>query len=159
MIALSKNAGELKYEIIQECTHHGPLLTKPCFFIEIGSALSEWTNREAGEAIAKTIMQVLTVDVPAARAAVGVGGLHHTPNFKDIIINSDIAVGHVCPKYNLAYLNKDMLRQAIEKTEEKVVLILVDWKGLGTEKERIMGFVKEVSQELGIRWMKTKELK
>ncbi len=159
MIALSKNAAELKYEIIQECTHHGPCIKKPCFFIEIGSAVEEWTNREAGEAIARTIMQVLQSEVAVARAAVGIGGLHHTPNFKGIILTSDIAIGHVCPKYNLENLNREMLLQAIEKTQEKVELIIVDWKGLGAEKERVAELVKEISSEKKIEWVKTKELK
>jgi D-aminoacyl-tRNA deacylase len=159
MIALAKNAAELKYEIIQECTHHGPYITKPCFFIEIGSAVEEWTNRQAGEVIAETIIEVLQSELPKARAAVGIGGLHHTPNFKEIVLISDIAVGHVCPKYNLPFLNKEMLLQAIEKTVEKVEFIVVDWKGLGTEKERVVELVKQVASEKNIEWMKTRELK
>ena len=36
LVELSKER-ELNYEVIQECTHHGPFISKPCMFIEIGS--------------------------------------------------------------------------------------------------------------------------
>ena len=31
-----------KYKLTLECTHHGPLIEKPCVFIEIGSTETEW---------------------------------------------------------------------------------------------------------------------
>ena len=36
------------YELTLECTHHGPLIDKPCIFIEIGSTENEWKDRKAG---------------------------------------------------------------------------------------------------------------
>ena len=48
------------YEIIQECTHHGPYLAKtPCMFIEIGSSEKQWPDKEAGNIIAKTIISII----------------------------------------------------------------------------------------------------
>ncbi len=159
MIALEKNAPAMNYEIIQECTHHGPYLTKPCFFIEIGSSIEEWKNRAAGEVIAKTIIEVLQHEPPKARACLGIGGPHHTPNFKKIILKTNIAIGHTCPKYNLQNLDKEMILQAVEKTLPRVELIAVDWKGLGQEKQKIIGILDDIKSELGIEWKKTKELK
>jgi len=49
---LDRSAGE--FEVVQECTHHGPFIKKPCMFIEIGSNEEQWQNKEAGNAIAKT---------------------------------------------------------------------------------------------------------
>ena len=48
----------LNYEVSFECTHHGPLIEKPCCFIEIGTSEEQWNNKTAAEVIAKTIMQV-----------------------------------------------------------------------------------------------------
>ena len=45
-ILLELEKSNIDYEKIQEVTHHGPFLQKPCLFIEIGSTLSEWTNKE-----------------------------------------------------------------------------------------------------------------
>ena len=42
----------------------------------------------------------------------------------------------------LPYLTEEILIEAIEKTQEKVDFILLDWKGLGTEKTRIINLLK-----------------
>ena len=44
-----------------------------------------------------------------------------------------------------------MLKQAIEKTYEKVDFVLLDWKGLGKEKQRI----KSILEELNIEYKRT----
>ena len=143
------------FESVQEATHHGPNSTKPLLFIEIGSSDKEYANSEAGRIIAETIIELLTFKPKDGISAVGIGGLHHTPNFKKIQINTDIAVGHICPKYALDSLNKEMLLQAIEKTIPKPQLIILDWKGLGEHKERIRQLAEEVSKELNLKVMKT----
>lgn len=143
----------LGFEVIQECTHHGPYMEKPCMFIEIGCNEEQWKDKKAAEVIADVINYLTTTNIKKYNAAVGIGGLHHTPNFKKIIIDTDIAIGHVCPKYNLQNLTKDMLKQAIEKTDEKVELVILDWKGLGDHKEKI----KEIVDEIDIEYKKTKE--
>ena len=74
-------------------------------------------------------------------------------NFKKIQLQSDIAIGHVCPKYNLPNLDKEMILQALEKTTPKANLIIVDWKGMGEHKERIVNILNEI----GIEWKKTKD--
>jgi len=151
---LEKKSADLHYEAIQECTHHGPQLSTPSFFIEIGSSLKEWQNKNTGKIIANTIMELLEMKIPSYKTAVGIGGLHHTPSFKKIVLNTNIAIGHVCPKYNLHALDEKMLMQALEKTEPKANLVLVDWKGLGEHKEKVLELLKKVSVE----WKKTKEI-
>lgn len=135
------------YEIIQECTHHGPYLEKPAMFIEIGSSEEQWKNPVAGKIIAKTIISLLANPVEKSRVAFGIGGLHHTPNFKKVMRMHDIAFGHVCPKYNLQNLNKEMILQAIKKTQPAVDCIILDWKGLSQEKQRILDLLKELNLE------------
>jgi D-aminoacyl-tRNA deacylase len=135
------------YEIIQECTHHGPYLEKPTMFIEIGSSEEQWKNPEQGRIIAKTIISLLTNPVEKSKVAFGIGGLHHTPNFKKVMRIHDIAFGHVCPKYNLQNLDKEMIHQAIAKTQEPLDYIILDWKGLGQEKQRILDLLKELNLE------------
>ena len=142
-ILLELEKSNIDYEKIQEVTHHGPFLQKPCLFIEIGSTLSEWTNKEAGEIIATTIMNVLQKPTKKYKIAVGLGGLHHSPIFKKVILRTDITIGHICPKYMLENLDIEMLKQAIEKNVEKVDLILLDWKGLGQYKQKVLDLVKE----------------
>ncbi len=151
MKILEVKAEELHYEVIQEVTHHGPDLNVPSFFIEIGSSISEWQNKKAGELIANTIVELLEMKIPECKTAVGIGGLHHMPSFKKIILGDEIAIGHCCPKYNLENLDKEMLAQAMNKTVPKAELVIVDWKGVGSYKEKI----KEMLE--GILWKKTKD--
>jgi len=138
--------GDLIYDVVQEVTHHGPYLQKPCMFIEIGSDIPSWKDSSAHTVIAKTIISALK-DKSEFVTSVGVGGLHTTPNFKKIIFDSDIALGHVCPKYMIDSFDLDMLQQAIERTVPKATLIILDWKGLGAgNKDR----VKEICEASGL---------
>ncbi len=147
LIFLEKN-NAIGFDVVQECTHHGPYLEKPCFFIEIGSTEEEWKNKEAAEIIVKTILYLLEKKPKKHRTAVGIGGLHTTPNFKKIVLNSDISIGHICPKYMLEFLDSEMIQQALEKTTPKVDLIILDWKGLGQYKEKIKEILKDFNVEV-----------
>ncbi|MBD3163678.1 hypothetical protein GF323_00590 [Candidatus Woesearchaeota archaeon] len=136
------------HDITLECTHHGPYLEKPALYIEIGSTEEHWKNKKAGNIIAQVIMNI-TEKPPLEdqQIAVGIGGPHYCNNFKKIIERTGIAVGHICPKYHLENLDEQLLKQAIEKTKEKVDFILLDWKGLGKEKGRIKNILNKLNIE------------
>ncbi|MFH1398780.1 MAG: D-aminoacyl-tRNA deacylase [Candidatus Woesearchaeota archaeon] len=148
LIKLTELAKNLDFEIIQECTHHGPYLEKPSMFIEIGSSEEQWVRKDAAKIIAQTIIHLTESTIPIHKTAVGLGGLHHTPSFKKIIVNSDIAIGHVCPKYMLEHLNAEILQQAIERTWPKAEMIILDYKGLGKHKEHVKDILKNFSLEI-----------
>src|SRR3989338_6246354 len=145
---------EIKFDVVQECTHHGPCLEKPAMFIEIGSSEKQWKNKEAAIIIAKTIIAILSSEPPAYKTAFGIGGLHTTPNFKKIMLKSDIAVGHVCPKYSLQNLTEELVREAVKKTEPFAELVILDWKGLGEHKDKIVDMLKS----LKLDFVKTSKL-
>ncbi|MBS1266769.1 MAG: D-aminoacyl-tRNA deacylase [Candidatus Woesearchaeota archaeon] len=148
LIKLQNLAKNTDYDIIQECTHHGPYLQKPSMFIEIGSSKQRWTDKNASNIIAETIHSIITSDIPKYRTAVGIGGLHHTPNFKKIILDSDIAIGHVCPKYMVKNLTLEMIKQAMDRTIPKSELIILDWKGLSGHKDKIKRLMKKIDVEI-----------
>ena len=131
----------LNLEVVQECTHHGPTFAKPIMFIEIGSSLEQWKKSEYGKVIAKTIVSLVSSDleknVEKKKIAFGIGGTHYTPSFKKLIQRENYAFGHVCPKYQMEHLTKEMLMQAIEKTVPKVEEVVIEWKGVGSHKEKV----------------------
>lgn len=157
---LNKNAKEYKlrdYQITLECTHHGPLIEKPCIFIEIGSTETEWTDRRAGFIIAKTIRDIIEnfKGNPYNEVAFGIGGPHYCPNFNKIQLNSNIAISHVIPQYVLP-ITTEMIKQAIEKTEEEIDFALLDWKGITNAEERQR--IIEILDKLYIRYKKTSQI-
>ena len=125
------------YQVTLECTHHGPLIEKPCMFIEIGSTETEWNDKRAAFVIAKTIRDIIDnfEENPYREIAIGIGGPHYCPNFNKIQLNSNIAVSHIIPEYVLPF-SEEMLKEAIAKTEEELDFVLLDWKGIGNADER-----------------------
>lgn len=48
----------------------------------------------------------------------------------------------------LEKLDEGLIKQSIEKTIEKVDFVLLNWKGLGTEKQRIVELLKNLNLEV-----------
>ncbi len=146
-----------RYKITLECTHHGPLINQPCIFIEIGSTENEWKDRKAGFIIAKTIRDIINEfkQNPYNEVAIGIGGPHYCPNFNKIQLKSNVAVSHIIPQYSLP-LNEEMVKEAIEKTDEEVDFALLDWKGLGNAEQRQQ--VLDVLDKLYVRYKRTSEI-
>ncbi|MBI2663937.1 hypothetical protein HYX10_01190 [Candidatus Woesearchaeota archaeon] len=141
---LRQKAEGMDYEVILEATHHGPYLEKPAMFIEIGSDEERWNDEKAGKVIATTIIEAIG-NLSSSKnrsndinAVVGVGGLHHAPNFAKAMLAEGTAVSYICPKYMLGSLDEEMLRQAAEKSVPRATQIVLDWKGLGKEKAGIV---------------------
>lgn len=147
-IELDKNANNSGFEITLEATHHGPYVEKPAVFVEIGSTEKEWSNKQNGETIAKTIMNALQNENKNYKSCIGIGGPHYCNNFNKISLKTGIALSHVCPKYHLGKLDEILVKQAIEKTLEEVKFVILDWKGLGTEKKRIVDLLKNLRLEI-----------
>lgn len=157
---LKKNAenSSLNYEVTMEVTHHGPLIEKPCLFVEIGSTENEWTDRRAAFVVAKTISQSIkeNKENPYNEIAIGIGGPHYCPVFNQIQLKSNVAISHIIPKYALP-LTKEMILEAIDKTLEEVDFVILDWKGIGDKDQRKK--IVEILNENHIQFKKTGEIK
>lgn len=145
------------YQLTLECTHHGPLISKPCIFVEIGASETEWKDRKAGFVVAKSIHEIIQEfkENPYNEIAIGIGGPHYCPNFNKVQLNSNIALSHVIPQYSLP-LTQEMVQQAISETNEDVDLILLDWKGLGNSEQRDQ--VMEILDKFYITKKRTSEI-
>lgn len=148
---------DLGYDVVTECTHHGPYLEKPCMFIEIGATEEEWKHEKVGKIIANVIKYLVDnadeINSKQYKSAVAIGGLHTMPNFKKVLLSPNVSIGHCCPKYMLEFLDLDMLKQAVDKTLPKAEMIIIDWKGLGPYKEK----VTKLCEELGLEVKRTRE--
>lgn len=128
----------LQFEITAEATHHGPFLSKPAVFIEVGSSEEQWRNESAALAVAETIAGVTSLNCGSdVVPVIGVGGTHYCSEFSKLVLRKQFAFSHVCPEYALANFDEEMLQKAIGCSVEKPQMIVLDWKGLGKEKARI----------------------
>jgi D-aminoacyl-tRNA deacylase len=148
---------ELDYKVTLECTHHGPLISKPCVFIEIGSTETEWNDRRAGFIIAKTIKDTIEEfkENKYREIAVGIGGPHYCPGFNKLQLKSNVAFSHIIPEYVMPLTNEFVL-EAIKKTIEPVDFIVLDWKGLGKSEQRQQ--IISILEKNYIQWKKTSDI-
>lgn len=144
----------LEYSCTLECDHHGPVCNKPVMFIEIGSSSTEWQDKNAADTIAKTIFNVITQSIKEYKTTIGIGGPHYCDNFNKVLLRTEFSISHICPSYHLGNLDKDLVLQAINKSKEKIEFVILDWKGLGQEKQKIVSILNE----LNLRYYKIKEI-
>jgi D-aminoacyl-tRNA deacylase len=144
-------ASSLGWEIAVEVDHHGPTLTRPVLFVEIGSSESEWGNAEAGRICAQGVVAAATAE-PIAEACIGFGGTHYCPKFTATVL-SGTALGHIISGYSLERdgVDEGMVKQALDKNVEKISRALLDWKGIKGEKRRELVACLE---KLGVKWEK-----
>ena len=111
---LKKNAKQanLYHKVCFEVTHHGPYMSIPTLFVEIGSNKEEWVKKEPANIVAKSILALLssyhyeedfTDDITVL---VGIGGGHYAPRFTDVALEKknciwtyDTLISHRCRKY------------------------------------------------------------
>jgi len=124
----------LGYEVSFECTHHGPSLSVPTMFVELGSCSAQWSDLKAAEAVAHSAMSAIANFTATTNSAVlGIGGTHYNQRFTFMALVGEAAFGHMIPKYAVHLVDSKMISQCVEKTLEKVPLAFLDWKGIRSE--------------------------
>lgn len=142
-----KEEMQLDYEVSYECTHHGPSLNVPAMFVELGSSSQQWRDLRAAEAVAHAAMKaVSSFGKSKARAVLGVGGSHYNSRFTRMALESEVAFGHIIPKYALSNVDLEILKQCVERTLERVESAILDWKGIkGEHKPALVGLLEKIN--------------
>jgi len=149
LIAMKKAQEEmsLEYEVSYECTHHGPSLDFPTMFVELGSSPSQWRDPDAAEAVARGALAAASME-KTYPTFLGIGGPHYNARFTRKALTSEIAFGHIIPKYAVGKLDDGMLRQCVERTVEPVRKAILDWKGIrGADKKDLLEILHRVNLE------------
>ena len=55
-----------------------------------------------------------------------------------------MAFGPIISKYNLAFINEQIIKQMRVKSIEKITHIYIDEKGLGKEKEKVLKIAEDL---------------
>ncbi len=144
-----------EFQFTLEVTHHGPSeISTPSAFYEIGSTEEEWKDEEAGRIVAESMIEAVRDPRSDWQIAVGVGGTHYAPRQTEIILTTTFTFGHNFAKYTFEGLNKDILMKAVELSNAEYIVI--DEKSTTSA---IKSLVREVADELGIRMLKSKDVK
>ncbi|XP_030473515.2 D-aminoacyl-tRNA deacylase-like isoform X1 [Syzygium oleosum] len=101
-----------EFEVTLEATHHGPEISSPTMFVEIGSTDEYWKRQDAAQAIALLVWEGLGLgggnsvgdwsrkgDQP--KVLLGIGGGHYVPRHMDIAWKDGVWVGHLLSGYSL----------------------------------------------------------
>ncbi len=141
-----KEGGGLPYEVSLEATHHGPTsLEFPIMFVEIGSSEREWEDISACRAVAEVINKLVRSELEKMPTAIAFGGGHYCRKFSQL---EEYAIGHICPRYNLYNLDSLMIEQMVSKTIPKPEIALVEKKGMGKEKQRVLELLEKTELEI-----------
>jgi len=132
----------IKIKVGLEATHHGPFIEKvPSIFVEIGSSEREWNSIEIASLVVNKILEAIDLKTWFEyEPVVCFGGPHYAPAFIKYEMEETYALSHIISKYSLekANLNEETLFEPIRKTMENVDKILIDWKGVDSEKRKII---------------------
>lgn len=123
---IKKNATETKtyHKVCFEVTHHGPYMSIPTLFTEVGSNQEEWGKQPPADIIAKSLLDLfenyfyeedLPDDIPVL---LGIGGGHYAPRFTDIVFEKKAAFGHMIPGYHIdaGNIDSEMFEKAMTAT-------------------------------------------
>lgn len=150
LIALNERRSQLEgYEVTIEATHHGPTsLKRPVLFVELGSSEKQWGDAKAGEVIADALLASLGSNRRCEKVAIAFGGTHYPQKFNDVLLNGEYGLSAVVAKHSLESIDAEMFGQIIQKTTKFPRYALVDWKGAGPHKEKILLLSKQFALEV-----------
>jgi D-aminoacyl-tRNA deacylase len=139
-----------QYDIIIEATHHGPTsLNKPVLFVELGSSEKQWADNNAAAAICDALLEMLDNGIDCCdKVGIALGGTHYPIKFNKLLLESKFGLAAVASKHNLAAVDEEILNQMVEKSVEKVTHVVLDSKGLGSQRDRIMKIAEKTRLEL-----------
>ena len=144
--SLQKHQSEFsEFQITIEATHHGPTaLTKPTIFIEIGTTKKQWTDISLCISVAKLVHHVLVNTISENPVAICFGGTHYSLKFTNELLVGKFALGTVMPKHALDNLDEKLFSHIISQNK-LAKFALLDWRGLGPNKQKILDLLKSTS--------------
>jgi D-aminoacyl-tRNA deacylase len=161
---LRNNANEknLYHNVCFEVTHHGPNISIPSLFIEVGSNIEEWEKIKPANAVSETLLDFFNlkykdIDINDIPVLIGLGGGHYAPRFTDIALEKKVAFGHMIPTYQInSGVIDDIIIESVIKNTPNLSGLYIHKKSL--KKSQVTEF-KEIFMNKGIKLISSKDLK
>jgi len=146
---LKKNQSQFsEFQITIEATHHGPTaLKKPSIFIEIGTTEKQWTDESLCNSVASLVHPVLCEPIKENPVAICFGGTHYPSKFTNELLDGPYALGTVIPKHALGDLDEELFSHILTQNSMAKIALL-DWRGLGSNKQKILDLLKSTELEI-----------
>ncbi|HXV50946.1 MAG TPA: D-aminoacyl-tRNA deacylase [Nitrosopumilaceae archaeon] len=136
------------FQITIEATHHGPTaLDKPALFIEIGTTEKQWTDTKLCDSVAQIVLDVMNNEQKVSPVALCFGGTHYPEKFTEELIDGEHAIGTVVPKHALEFLDKELFSHIL-KRNQMAKAALLDWGGLGKDKQKVLQLIETTDLEV-----------
>ena len=136
------------FQITIEATHHGPTaLSKPSIFIEIGTTEKQWTDENLCNSVAELVHKVMSQPIPEHPVAICFGGTHYPTKFTAELLDGKYALGTVIPKHALDDLDEKLFSHILQQNS-MAKYALLDWKGLGSQKQKVLELLETTDLEV-----------
>lgn len=136
------------FQITIEATHHGPTaLNKPTIFIEIGTTEKQWTDVNLCNSVANLVVDVMKNESTKYPVALCFGGTHYPEKFTKEILEGKHALGTVIPKHALDSLDEELFHHILDRNK-MAKSALLDWGGLGQNKQKVLDFLSKTNLEV-----------
>jgi D-aminoacyl-tRNA deacylase len=137
-----------EFQITIEATHHGPTdLNKPSIFIEIGTTEKQWNDSILCNSIAKIVVEIMKSEQKSNPVAICFGGTHYPDKFTQEVIHGKFALGTVIPKHALDFLDEELFSHILDRNNMAKTALL-DWDGLGQNKQKVLDMLNNTNLEV-----------
>jgi D-aminoacyl-tRNA deacylase len=137
-----------EFQITIEATHHGPTaLNKPALFIEIGTTEKQWNDQSLCSSVATLVHEVMVDKIPSYPVAICLGGTHYPEKFTNELLEGKFALGTVIPKHALENLDEALFEHVLQQNKVASAALL-DWGGLGPNKQKILELLEKTNLEV-----------
>jgi len=137
-----------EFQITIEATHHGPTdLNKPSIFIEIGTTEKQWNDSILCNSIAKIVVEIMKNEQKSNPVAICFGGTHYPDKFTNELIHGKFALGTVIPKHALDFLDEELFSHILDRNNMAKTALL-DWGGLGQNKQKVLDMLNNTNLEI-----------
>ncbi|MEK0348710.1 MAG: D-aminoacyl-tRNA deacylase, partial [Nitrosopumilus sp.] len=97
--------------------------------------------------IATLVHQVITQPIKENPIAICFGGNHYPSKFTNELLEGKYALGTVIPKHALDDLDEKLFSHILAQNSMAQTALL-DWGGLGSNKQKVLGFLESTKLEV-----------